>query len=190
MASSAIVTITVVVKDTAPQTVQDRYSRAGALNPAMGCEDLRKLLEAVAAGSEKGAVHVFIDKADGTQATGTVALVQATSAVEDYVRIGVVQITAKTTPSTQPQDGEFAIGASNTAMGDNFAAAVNAHPALRASVTASNASGTVTLTAKDKGTHGNLIVMSKVGTGITLTQMASGAKGTVQLQARTYNRGA
>jgi phage tail sheath gpL-like len=74
-------------------------------------------------------------------------------------------------------------------MGDNLAAAINAHPALKGLCTAANAAGTVTVTVTDKGIHGNLLKLSETGDCIVATSPTNGAIGTVQSPLRIYRKG-
>ena len=100
------------------------------------------------------------------QASQTVAFASAVAGNTVTVR-GMVftAIAADATPATSQ---EFSVGASNTACGDNFAAAVNKNKAILG-VTAANASGTVTITASDYGVAGNAITLSRVGAPITVS---------------------
>ncbi len=190
MAASTILTITVALHGESPQTALERYIGGKNDSRHAALEKLRLLLSKLEAGQAIGKVHMFSDQADGTQATGSIACTQA-SAVDgtDTVVIGDVTLSVVASPSSDPGLGQFAKGASDTAMGDNLAAAINAHPRLKGVVTAANVAGTVTLTAVDKGTHGNLIVMTETGNSMVLTQMASGAKGTVKAKYRGYRFG-
>lgn len=189
MASTAFVTVTISLLDAPSQTVAEKYvgERGKSIE---GIEKARNLLEALASGILVGKVSVFQDSGDGTAATGNVACVQATVATGDTLTVaGNVFTVVASSPSADPSQGEFVKGASDTACAANLAAAINASPFLKGMVTAAGSVGNCALTAVDKGTAGNLIVMSATGTGFTLTQMASGAKGTVKRQVRTFRRG-
>ena len=118
-----------------------------------------------------------------------IACTQANALAGDTLTIGDASFVVKASPSSDPSKGEFAAGASDTAMGDNLAAAINAHPKLKGLLTAANVTGTVTWTAVEKGLQGNLIRMTETGTSMALTQPTAGAIGTVQTQARHYRRG-
>lgn len=191
MATRSILTITIV--DTSlGKSVADNFLTNDNLNPARGLALLENYLAGIVSGATplNGAkVHVFQDQGDGTQATGSIVCVRA-NAAGDTVTINGVVFTEATSPSANAIDGQFARGASDTTCAASLAAAINAHPRLKGALTASPSTDTITLTASDKGTHGNLFVMSTSdATAFTLTQFASGAKGTVQTQSKTYRRG-
>lgn len=188
MAKNSVVYLAIVTGDTPAQTIADRHIGKYD-NPAMGVEDIRNLLARVMSGQEDGKVHVFQDKCDGTAATGTIACTQANATAGETVTIAGVVFTIASSPSTDPARGELAAGASDTAFGDNLAAAINAHPALKGLLTAANAAGTVTITADDKGLFGNLIRMSETGDAFVVTNPTNGAIGTVQSFMRTFRRG-
>ena len=188
MANTAVLNVAIVVDTTPAQTVQERYI-GDSLNPRDGVQRLADLLQRLASGLEVGKVHVHVDKADGTQATMTIACTQASAVQGDTVTIGDTTLTIKTSPSSDPGLGQFAAGASNTAMGNNLAAAVNAHPKLKGRCTAANAAGTVTLTMADKGLFGTSLRMTETGGSMVVTNPTNGAVGTQQSGMRTYRCG-
>lgn len=109
----------------------------------------------------------------GTGATrpvikGNVAATQTvtvgTPAAGDTLVIGGVTFTARASGAVAP--AEFNIGGSATITGDNIVAMLAAHPFV--SVKATNATGTLTLTAKRSGTVGNAITLTKTGSALTL----------------------
>lgn len=188
MANSSVIYLAIVTDSTPAQTIADRH--VGTYdNPAMAIELVRNLLERVTSGQIDGKVHLFQDKCDGTAATGTVACTQASAVAGDTFTLAGVVFTVATSPSSDPHLGQFAAGASDTAMGDNLAAAINAHPALKGLLTAANSTGTVTWTAADKGLFGNLIRMAESGDSMAVTQATNGAIGTVQSYMRPFRRG-
>lgn len=99
------------------------------------------------------------------KAAQTVAFASAVAG--NTVTIRALTFTAIANGATPATVLEFSVGASNTACGDNFAAAVNANQ-NRLAITASNNAGTVTLTATDYGTVQNAWSLTKVGAPITL----------------------
>lgn len=188
MSKNSVIYLAIVTGDTAAQTIADRH--VGKYdNATSAIELIRELLARGIGGIEDMKVHLFQDKCDGTAATGTVACTQASAVAGDTYTLAGVTFTVATSPSTDPARGEFAAGASDTAMGDNLAAAINAHPALNGLLTAANSSGTVTWTARDKGLFGNLIRASETGSSMVVTQATNGAIGTVQSSMRTFRRG-
>lgn len=160
------------------------YSR-----PVSSIELLRQYLEKVNAGSAPSKVYVFMDKGDGTAATGTVACTQASAIAGDTFTLCGVTFTVATSPSSDPALGQFAAGASDTDMGDNLAAAINAHPALKGMLTAENSSGTVTWTLTDKGVFGNQARATETGDSMVVTNPTNGAIGTIQTSLKVYRRG-
>ena len=188
MAKKSIIYLAIVTGDTHAQTIKERH--VGTYdNPEMATELLRDLLARAIGGSEDAKIHLFQDEADGTQATGVIACTQANAVAGDTVVIAGITFTVADSPSADPAAGEFAEGASDTAMGDNLVAAINAHPALKGQLTAANVTGTVTWTAAEKGPHGNMIRMSETGTSMALTQASAGAIGTVKTPPRVFKHG-
>jgi len=190
MAADNVMYITIVADDNSPAvSVQQEYLTDGG-DPRVGINKLINYLHKVLAGNCNAKVHVALGGADtGTAATGTIACVQASISDGDYVDIGNVRLTARTSPSSDPGAGEFAFLTSNTVTGAALAACINAHPRLNGLLTGANSSGTVTLTMDDKGLHGNLLNLAKSGSGFTVTSPTNGAEGTLQSGLRTYRRG-
>ena len=151
-------------------------------NPAMGVQLLIDLLAKVGSGAVPGKIFVFA-------ATGTVACTQASAVTGDTFVICGVTFTVAATPSTRPDLGQFAAGASDTDMGDNLAAAINAHPALKGMLTAVAVTGTVTWTLADKGIQGNLARATETGSSMAVTNPTNGATGTVQRAFTIFRRG-
>lgn len=158
-------------------------------NPAGSINKLMDFLGKVIAIAVPSKVFLFVDKGDGTAATGTVACTQASAVAGDTFTLAGVTFTVAASPSSRPDLGEFAAGADDTAMGDNLAAAINAHPALKGMLTAANAAGTVTWTLADKGVQGNLASATETGDSMVVTNPTNGAIGTVQSAFRIFRRG-
>ena len=75
MATKSTVYIALSLDQTPSQTVENRY--VGVYDsPALAMELLAKLMTSVASGLEVGKALVFIDKGDGTQATGVITCAQ------------------------------------------------------------------------------------------------------------------
>lgn len=158
-------------------------------NAGAGIALLREYLQRIAYGGDAAKVHVFVDAGDGTAATGTVVCTQASAVEGDTFTLCGVTFTVKTSPSSNPYDGEFAAITSDTVMGDALAAAINAHPLLKGVLTAANSSGTVTWTLTDKGLFGNLARATETGSSMAVTNPTNGAIGTVSTSMRTFRRG-
>lgn len=147
-------------------------------------ESATALAAAINASSTSGISGVVFAIATGAAANCTVAF--SSSVNTDYVTLNGVRFTVKTNLTSTSQSSlyyiadpsanacELKVGGTNTAMGDAFAAGVNNHPKTMGLVKASNSSGTVTLTAKEVGTSGNAITISKSGSPITITTNNTG----------------
>lgn len=156
-----------------------------------GVNKLINYLQGLNGGNYAGKVFVALAGSDtGTAGTGTIVCTQANASNGDTVTIGSTTLTVKTSPSSDPKLGEFAAGDSDTALGDNLAAAINAHPDLKGLGTAAAVTGTVTFTLADKGLHGNLLNFSTSdATAFAVTSPTNGAEGTLNSQLRCYRRG-
>ncbi len=138
----------------------------------------------IASGVVRGNFIYQIDEADGTQATETYAFTYASGADGDTVTLGNVVFTARTSPSSDPMAGEFALSTDDDTTSAAFAAAVNVHPRIRGILTAANSSGTTTCTMVPGGVFGNLMTSSVSNASfVTLGNsgvFSSGAAGTEQ----------
>jgi hypothetical protein len=191
MASKTVLYVTIVADTGVPaktlaERVCKRYDLADSASTAIAT-----YLTRLVGGNGSAIVHVALAGPDtGTQGTGTIACVQANAVAGDRVTVQNTHFTVATAPSTNAALGEFARGVSNTEMGANLAAAINAHPALKGAWTAVSVTGTVTVTAVTKGTHANLMNMETTKpTAFTLTQVSNGAKGTLFNELRSYRLG-
>lgn len=109
------------------------------------------------------------DNGSGVAATGTIVFTASTPEAGELIfSIGSTDYTYTV---------EVATTSTATSLGDDLVAAITAD--ANAPFTAANASGTVTITAANKGTQGNNIGFKVSGTvsgvTVTLTAMASGA---------------
>ena len=139
---------------------------------------LSKYFEKQASGTANSpaSIQVSEDCDAPVAATGTIAITHANVSDADTVTIGGVVITAKTSASDDTI--EWTIGANATADGAALAATINKNLTLSRIMTASAASGTVTLTMKVKGMIGNCIVMSTSdATAFALTAFSGGTGG-------------
>jgi hypothetical protein len=184
MAKNSVVYIAVVTGDPAAQCIQDQFLGSGKADVAR-IEDLRKLLEKVASGGEPGRILVAQDDGQGTAATGTLAFASAVNG--DTFSVAGITFTIKTAADANNLT-QVTVGGSDTAMGDNVVAIINAHPQLKNYLSAANASGTVTFTMADKGLFGNLLKLVG-GTHVTASTPTNGAVGTMTTGLRAHNRG-
>lgn len=165
-----------------PASVAERILRRSAREPVEQVNDLASELARVA--SAGGKLIVRVESSSGAAATGTVVCDQSNTVAGDYLTFflpdgSVHVITAVATDAEATfQSGFYSIEtATDDATGASFATAVNQLPGLRQWVSASNSSGTVTLTALRPGTESNAINMVKtVGTSAALavTQFSGG----------------
>lgn len=138
--------------------------------------------------SASGAFSGGVDQAD--QVTSAIACVSANTDADDTIRIGKTTFTAKAGDASG--DSQFNIGASNTAMGDNLVAKINAHPDLLGLVSGIAASGTITLTwtcDPRLALHAGYMVTSDAD-GLVITQPASTLTLASAQAGRTYSLGA
>lgn len=191
MAATSQLTIVINYASDTPTQVSQRAIRRYD-KPHIAIELLINELRRMQQGNSIGKVHAYLDDAGGTAAVCTVACTQASISSGDTVTLCGVTFTAKTSPSSDPADGEFAFLTSDTVTAAALAAAINAHPALKGLLTAAGSNGNCNITCTDKGIHGNLVTLAKTGSGFTLTQVASGTpgvRGTATDNLRAYMRG-
>lgn len=162
-------------------------------NPRVALTRIANLLSGLVGGAQSGSVLLHVEDDDAVAAELDVVCVQAEATAGDTVTIAGVVFTAAASPSSDPSRGEFAIGASNTALGANLAAAVNRHPRLDGLVSATAVTGTMTLAAGIEGVSGGLISFATDNDDAfdadDATALAGGAPGTVAISARVYRRG-
>jgi hypothetical protein len=150
---------------------------------------LAKYFEKQASGTANGPASIQIseDCDAPVAATGTITITHANVSDADTVTIGGTVITAKTSASDDTV--EWTIGANATADGVALAACINKNLTLSRIMTASAASGVVTLTMKVKGVIGNSITLATSdATAFALVAMASGAGGACNTVS-TYSLG-
>jgi len=145
---------------------------------------LVNLLRSIQAGTISGKVMFYQDAADGGAATEDVTCTQASANEGDTLTVCGVVFTemVATTPSADPNDGEFAAVTSDTVFGDNLEAAINAHPKLKGLVTAVNSAGTVAVTADVGGMFGNNFTLAETGSSMAVgaARLSSATVGTTQ----------
>lgn len=127
-------------------------------------------------------------KGPAAQVTATIGCVLANTDADDTVKVGGVTFTAKAGTASGAE--QFNLGASNTAMGDNLVAKINAHPSLLGIVSGVNASGTITLTyACDPRAAINIALATSDADGLVITQPSSTLTLTNSVATRSYNLG-
>lgn len=133
--------------------------------PGLRVKRLADYLRAGAGGVKGMTVTV---EASPVAASTTITCDQASAvAGTDEVTIGGFSC-ASVAASPTVTDGEWLVGASDTDMATNLAAAINGATNLKGIVTATSAAAVVTVTAAEEGKIGNGIELSETGSGLTL----------------------
>jgi phage tail sheath gpL-like len=178
MASSIVVTIKGDIADPARLAADSSCDQVGVVG-------LCNYLEACAMGAENASIDFqYTTGTAPVAASGTVTC--ASVAADDTVTIGSVTLTAKASPSGENQ---FDQSGTDTADGVSLAAKINAHSTLSKIVSASAASGVVTITCLVKGMVGNHLVLdSSNGTRLAVTEFTGGTGG-AQTAAKTWRCG-
>lgn len=118
---------------------------------------LEKVVVGLGSGAYNGSLEVIHeDTTSPAKATATVAITHANLTAGDTLTIGSKVITARAAGAVAD---EFNIGADATADAVALAAAINAGT-LSPLITATAATGTVTLTYNQQGAHGNLVALA------------------------------
>jgi len=158
-------TITFTVKSEESQAVlQDRHQRSGS-DSEMAIAAMH-LFSDLSSGTRRASVDIQTGSADPVAASGTLTLSSAIAS--DAITIGSETFTFSASPANE---NEALITGGDTVAAAALAAAITAHSVAGQIVTASAASGVVTITAKQKGVVGNFINLSSADGTIT----ASGA---------------
>lgn len=171
MASSLVITCQL---GQTQASAQQRYQFSG--KPKVQAQALRQLFTDLASGQHVGTVDVATGAAAPVAAAGAIAITYASVANNDTLTILGVTLTCVTGTPTADQ---FKKLTNATVTGDNLVAAILANATLAKYVTASNVSGTVTVTVKQKGSIGNVLaaLATSNGTGFGLTQWTGGTGG-------------
>jgi phage tail sheath gpL-like len=163
----------------------DAFDQVETNSPHDAVTRLINYLQGLKSGSRRGLVAMEMENNGGTAAVWTIACTRA-NAAGNIVTVAGVAFT---------EGVDFVRGASDTTCGDNLAAAINANATAKkelynlfASVAA--VTGTITLTARIKGTSGRMItITTDDATAFAITNTVTGANGTVSRGARVYNCG-
>ena len=138
------------------------------------------MLNGLSSGAIRGSAYIQTSGSNPVAASATATL--ATAVADNAIVIGITTLTAKAEPANENQ---FLVTGSDTVVAAALAAAINVHTVLSLSVSATSAAGVVTITAKQRGTIGNHILISKSGAPITLSGAAL-AGGTGGAQSATH----
>jgi phage tail sheath gpL-like len=148
---SLLTTIRIVSSDNISQQLTP-----DTLSPAESAIRLANYMSKAALGDAYMSVDIQTsDKTTLVAAAGTLTLTAVVN--NDTCVVGTQTFTAKTSPSGANQ---YAVGMSDTATATNLAAAINAHTALSGALTATAALTVVTVTAKDRGSIGNMVTLT------------------------------
>lgn len=165
-------------------TVQLKTDRQGTDVAAIqtSTQDVRDVVVAVseqlkrfASGINTGELQVSTSTANPVAASASVVVTHANLADGDTIVVCRQTLTAKSSGA----DGttQYNIGANATADADSLAACINANTTLSKYVSATAATGTVTVTAKMKGAWGNLLSITSSDNAFAITNFASGTGG-------------
>lgn len=134
------------------------------------------IIRGIKSGSLQGSVDVHYVAASPVAASASIAVVYANVDADDTVTVCNVVLTAKASGANGTTQFDKETDATVTA--ENLADCINANTTLSKIVSASAASGTVTVTSLVKGVIGNALALSTSdATAFTLTAFASGAGG-------------
>lgn len=168
--ADSLINITFALEEP-PASVAERVLDAS--NNAHTLDGVRRLVRELGSTAAKDCkILARVDSVTRGASAGTIVCTQASATAGDILHIKIpgfnrVDLTAVAGTAS---DGQYSIDTSDTAMGDSVASAINNHWFLKRHLSASNASGTVTVTALEPGSWGDDIDFAKtVTTGGTLT---------------------
>lgn len=169
---------------------QNVPAQSDALNaepnePHAAINKLINYLQSLKGGSRSGVMTMEMENNGGTAAVWTVACTIATMAGKTLTIAGV----------TLTEGVDFARGGSATICGDNLVAAIAANATAKREfyglfASVANVTGTVTFTARIKGTSGRMTTFAtNDAVAFVITNTVTGANGTVSRGARAYRYG-
>ena len=183
--ADSITTVRVVQSGRTPATAASRYLRSGQSHNDL-IERVVEDLRGVQAGVLIAKLTVAVDGSTGTASVGTVAVESDDTIVGDNLVINVpgfpsfvlAAVALDATVAAAPTTGIWSLETTtDTAQAVSLKDAINNMPGLNAAVSATESSGTVTITADLAGSAGNNITLIKqvgTGTALTLVAMATG----------------
>jgi phage tail sheath gpL-like len=166
-------------------TQKDAFDQVESNEPHVAIQRLINYLQGLKAGSRRGLVAMEMENNGGTAAVWTIACTRANASGDTVTIAGVVLTEAV----------DFLRGADDTATGANLAAAINANATAKKEfynlfASVASVTGTITLTARIKGTSGRMITIATGdATAFAITNTVTGANGTVSRGARVYDLG-
>ena len=177
--------LNIAIEDYQDVPAQSDALDAEANEPHVAIQKLINYLQGLNAGSQRGMMTMEMENNGGTAAVWTIACTRA-NAADDTVTVAGVVFT---------EGVDFLRGADDTATGANLAAAINANATAKKEfynlfASVASVTGTITLTARVKGTSGRMITIATGdATAFAITNTVTGANGTVSRGARAYNYG-
>lgn len=180
----------VVVKDGSGLSDTDLGNQLQSMadDPRQAANMLIDYLSGISSGNRPAVLNLSISSGTLAAASGTVTC--ASVSAGDTVTINGVAVTAH---ASVTDASTFAVGASNTACGDNLVTCLglSASALVSGIISASNAAGVVTISALHKGSMGNCITLaSSNGTRLAVSgaRLTAGAGG-FGTSVKTYTMG-
>jgi phage tail sheath gpL-like len=133
--------------------------------PGQNRENLLRIsryINAIAAGKKAASVDISSSSTAPVAASHTITVSQAAVTADDTITVLGVTLTAKASGANGTT--QFNAITSNAIMATNLAACINANTTLSKYVTATAASEVVTITSNVKGSVGNYLIPSALGT--------------------------
>lgn len=163
--ADSLINITIGLHE-APALVADRLLQVSENESAReGIVRLANELISVASGARDGKVLARVDSLTRGAAAQTVQCDNATATVGDTLVINVPNVGGYTLTAVAGAAsavlGQYSIDTSDAAMATSLAAAVNGLPGLKYVLSASAATDTVTVTARELGTWAHTITLKK-----------------------------
>lgn len=157
--ADSILTIEATLPGYAPASLAADVLRDGSRE---ALRRLANLMETLGSGVRSAKVRARVDSVTAYSARIALVLTQANIAAGEYIEIdvpgrGAFRFTAAASGADTANYG-FNSATSNDATGASFALAVNSSPGTKDMVTATNASGTVTIVVNKPGSWGNAFV--------------------------------
>lgn len=167
------------------QTIKDKLLKDSSV-ARREFEALRNFFHALAGKDRSAKAVVQVDSGDAVAASGTITL--ASLAAADTITVGPEVFTSSASPSGNNQ---FLSTGGDTVVAAAAAAKIAAHPNLLRYLTASAASGVITVTSLVAGRIGNNIpiAISAHGSVSGSGKLASGADATTYSSQNTYHAG-
>lgn len=149
--------LTLKVLGDAPATLEDKIFDAAGGDYRAVVSRLQRYLGGL--GARAGKVYTRIDSSEATAASQTVTVDQSDFTAGDTLTVNVpgrgAFVLTAVASAPDATAGEFVAETSDDVTGDNLVTAITSMIGLQDLVTASNASGVVTITATEKGSVGN-----------------------------------